>query len=101
MDYEIKHFSDGPRGRFYLVDAETTVGELTYRMRDAVMYVDHAVVSPTLRGEGLGRVLVDACVEYARGHNLLIRPVCSYVKKVMDEDAELHDVLDTVKGSAA
>ena len=93
MNFEIKHFQDGSRGRFYLVAPDQTVGEMTYRVSKDVMYVDHVVVSPAFRGQGLGQDLVQAGVEFAREQGVAVRPICSYAQAVMDGNTAFSDVL--------
>lgn len=55
--------------------------------------VDHTYVSDELRGQNVGRKLVDSVVELARKKNVKILPLSPFVKSVFDKDESIHDVL--------
>jgi predicted GNAT family acetyltransferase len=55
------------------------VAEITWNMREDIMDVTHTFVSPSLRGQGIAKKLLDKAAEYAREHNYKMNPVCSYV----------------------
>lgn len=55
--------------------------------------IDYVYVSQALRRQGIGKILVDKVVEYARIEEKKIIPVCSYAKKVLRENKKYTDVL--------
>ncbi|TDM00707.1 GNAT family N-acetyltransferase [Macrococcus carouselicus] len=76
--------------RFYIDDkAEITF----YPEGEKTIVINHTFVDPSLRGQGIAKQLVDKVIDYARENNLVIVPLCSYAKVVMDRDASTHDVL--------
>jgi uncharacterized protein len=87
-EHTIEH-KPGINGRFVVGD----LAELTYTMSDPHhATLDHTNVDATLRHEGIGRKLVDAAVAWARASDVKLTPVCSYARKVFDEDPSLADV---------
>lgn len=90
----IKRQEHGKRGAFFIEEEGEWIAEMTYE-REGVrkIVIDHTAVSKTLKGKGVGKALVEAAVKYARGKNLLIKPTCPFVKKVLESSEEYEDVL--------
>jgi len=75
-------------------DPQNPLAEITYHLRDErTMVIDHTYVSDTLRGQGVGGVLVRNVAEIARKENRKIIPLCSYAKRVMVQNPDYQDVL--------
>lgn len=91
---KIKRQEHGKNGAFYIEQEGEWVAEMTYQ-REGVrkIVIDHTAVSKELKGKGIGRSLVEAAVKFARGKNLLIKPTCPFVKKVLESSEEYEDVL--------
>jgi uncharacterized protein len=84
---------DGNHGRFKVEEDGQTMGELTYsRASDSLVILDHTAVSPDARGTGVGRMLVDAAVSWARESHTMLMPLCPYARSVFEKDASLSDV---------
>lgn len=95
---EIKHRITGSHGAFYIDENNNPIAELTYSLTDAsTMLISHTGVSPHLRGQGIALKLVQAATEYARKNNMKVVPVCSYVRWVYDNHAEMQDVLKQIQ----
>ena len=60
---------------------------------DTTMIIDHTEVSDELRGQKIGKKLVENAVDYARKNDLKITPHCPYAKSVIERDESLRDVL--------
>jgi predicted GNAT family acetyltransferase len=86
--------TDGRRGTFDLDREGARVGYLSYRLDGTdTMVVDYVEVNPSLQGRGLGQVLVDAAVEWARANTRRIVPTCGYARTVLHRGAKYQDVL--------
>lgn len=90
----IKRQEHGKNGAFFIEQEGEWVAEMTYHKEGArKIVIEHTAVSKELKGKGVGKGLVDAAVKFARGKNLLIKPVCSFAKKVLESSEEYEDVL--------
>ena len=93
MTDTVLHEDDGSRGAFFIVRDGVRVAEMTYgHMEDQRVVVDHTLVDPALRGQGVARVLLDAAVAWARKSGVRIVPACSYVAVVFSRDSTFADV---------
>jgi hypothetical protein len=91
---KIKRQEHGKNGAFFIEEEGEWVAEMTYvREGTRKLVINHTAVSKALKGKGIGKALVDAAVKYARGKNLLIKPVCTFAKKVLESSEEYEDVL--------
>jgi len=93
---KIKRQEHGKKGAFFIEQEEggDWIAEMTY-YREGLrkIVVDHTAVSKDLKGKGIGKAMVDAVVKFARAKNLLIKPTCPFVKKVLESSEEFEDVL--------
>jgi predicted GNAT family acetyltransferase len=92
---KIKREEHGTRGAFYIEDEDGEwIAEMTYRKEGTrKIVIDHTEVDDSLEGKGIGKHLVAAAVKYARAKNLLIKPTCPFVKKVLESSEDFEDVL--------
>ncbi|OSI12467.1 GNAT family N-acetyltransferase [Neisseria canis] len=59
-------------------------GFLTYQIRgDNTWNIDHTVVHPEFRGQGLAKVLVDAAIAEAETKQIKLTATCSYADKIL------------------
>ncbi len=94
MTMEIKHQIDDSKGMFYIDENGSRLAEMTYsKSGTSHLVIIHTHVSPVLKGQGVGRQLVHAAVEYARAQHIKILPRCSFAKGVIDKTPEYADVL--------
>jgi len=63
------------------------------KLGNTQIIIDHTEVSDDMRGQDLGKALVEAGVEYARERELKIIPLCPFAKSVIEKDPDLQDVL--------
>lgn len=92
----IKQIDDSSKGAFLIEENNERLAEMTYsRAGDSLIIIDHTEVSDKLRGQGAGKKLVLAAVDYARKNNLKILPLCPFAKATFDRTPEIHDVLNT------
>lgn len=82
------------RGAFFLERDGKRVAELTYsRMNDQKVIIDHTEVDPALGGQGVGRQLLDAAVEWARETGTKFKVVCPFARAQFARDPSIRDVL--------
>ena len=82
------------KGAFFIEENGEWIAEMTYnREGERKLVIDHTEVDESLRGKGIGEQLVEEAVKYARENNLLIKPVCPFVKSVLEKSEEYEDVL--------
>ena len=91
---KIEHDGQKEKGTFSINENGERRAELVYlRSGPGEMTINHTEVDEKLRGEGIGRDMVAAAVEFARENHLKIIPTCPYAKKVIDENPEYGDIL--------
>ena len=94
MQYSIQHEEAASKGAFYIDKAGQRVAEMTYSRTNATMIIiDHTDVDDSLRGEGVGRQLLDALVAWARSTGTKVLPLCPFAKSQFDKDPAIRDVL--------
>ncbi len=92
----IERIEHGSKGAFIIKANGERLAEMTYsKAGDKLIIIDHTEVSDALRGQGAGKQLVTAAVEYARKNQIKILPLCPFAKSVFDKTPEFNDVLNT------
>ena len=92
MALDIQHEDDGKRGAHYIPgDDGTRVAVMTYvRAGAGRIIVDHTHVDDSLRGQGVGRALLDATAEMARREDIKIFATCPYAKAQLEKHPEAY-----------
>lgn len=90
---EIKHLNNDEDGVFEAIDNGTTAGKMTYYWDNSRMVIDHTEVASDFEGKGVGKLLVQAGIAYAREHHIKIRPECPFARKYFEKHPEEQDVL--------
>ena len=82
------------KGEFFVEQEGERLAEMTYSWAGTDKFIiDHTWVDDSLRGQKVGRQLVDRAVELARQKNVKILPLCPFAKSVFDKDSSIRDVL--------
>ncbi|MFZ6663085.1 GNAT family N-acetyltransferase [Peijinzhouia sedimentorum] len=90
----VKHTKNGKKGSFDLYDNEHKIGEMTYVWAGENKFIiDHTEINPNYAGEGLGKILLEEAVKFARESKVKILPLCPYTKKQLNKSDEYSDVL--------
>jgi len=92
LDESVRHERDGARGRYALA-VDGSEAELTYRLREGVMVIEHSFTPPDLRGQGLAGRLTARAARDARMEGLKISPVCAFAAAWFKEHPEERDLL--------
>ncbi|MBA3985230.1 MAG: N-acetyltransferase [Flavobacteriales bacterium] len=93
MEHHIKHKENTANGIFYLEDDHKIVAEMAYvYSSSSEITINHTEVKPALKGQGIGVLLLDATVAFARKNNLKIAPLCPFVEVQFERDDKYNDV---------
>ena len=91
---EIKHELDGKIGTFFWESNGKKLAIMNYRMADqAMMIVEHTEVDHSLKGQGIGKKLVQSLVEYVRKNDIKVRATCSFVNAMLHRNPQWQDIL--------
>lgn len=94
MEQTIQHQENGAKGAFYVETDGRRLAEMSYsRTHPTRVIVDHTEVDASLGGQGVGRKLLDALVQWARATGAQVVPLCSFAKAQFDKDPSIGDVL--------
>ncbi len=91
---EIQQINRESKGFFKAVSDEKEAGRMTYSWAGSDKFIiDHTEVNSEYNGQGVGKKMVLAAVEYARENGLKIIPLCPFAKAMFDKKLEIRDVL--------
>ena len=91
----IKQEESGHRGAFFLEHDGKRLAEMTYsRANQALVIIDSTYVDAELKGQGVGRKLLDAAVAWARETRTRIVATCPFASAQFAKDPSIRDVLD-------
>lgn len=90
----IAHEDNASRGAFYLEQGGRRLAEMTYsRTNDQLIVIDHTEVDASLGGQGVGRRLLEALVQWARETGTRVIALCPFAKAQFNKDPTIRDVL--------
>lgn len=90
----IKHEENGSKGAFIAEEDGKKIGEMTYSQAGpGKIIIDHTEVDEQEKGKGIGHLLLNKVVEFARDKGLKIMPLCPFAKASFDRDVNIRDVL--------
>lgn len=90
---EIKHKSVENKGKFYIQIDGRQLGRMSYEWTGPrEITIMHTEVDPELEGQGAGKQLVKAAVEFAREEGLKIKAECPFARSVLEKMEEYGDV---------
>lgn len=76
---EILHDKENKR---FTMDVKGEMAKVTYTLRDGKMYLNYSEVPNALRGQGIGKILVEKTFEKLTEEGYTAVAVCSYIKAV-------------------
>lgn len=79
------------KGTFCAMEDGKEIGNIEYELSAKTMTITHT--RAYVQGRGLGRVLVDTAIEYARSQGMKIVPLCSYAKVLMERVEEYREMI--------
>lgn len=91
---EIVHKEFENKGAFIAQSEGKKAGEMTYsKAGKSLIIIDHTEVDSAFGGQGVGKKMVLAAVDFAREKNIKILPLCPFAKAAFEKDASIQDVL--------
>jgi uncharacterized protein len=91
---DIQHKEGESKGSFFIEMNGNVKAEITYsKAGQTQIIIDHTEVSDELRGENVGKILVEHIVNHARVNKLKVIPLCPFARSVIEKDESLQDVL--------
>ena len=94
MNKEVKLEIENKKGYFYIKPQGKMVAEMTFDLTaNNEMIINHTEVKESFSGKGLGKILIEKAVAYARENKLKIIPLCSFAKRVLENSTKYNDVL--------
>lgn len=81
--------------KFYIGENESEmIAKITWKDGgNNIIVINHTIVDPSLRGQGIAGKLLKEVVDMARKEDLKIVPVCSYAVAKLTRTDEFEDVL--------
>lgn len=78
---------------FVIIDGEEIVAEVTFASVDEQsIVIDHTFVAEELRGQHVGKELIERVVQMAREEGKKIVPSCPYAEALFKRTPEYHDI---------
>jgi predicted GNAT family acetyltransferase len=91
---ELQHLKEENKGWFQVVSSEKIAGKMTYSITNKeLIIIDHTEVDPTFKGQGIGKRLLQALVEYCRENNIKVIPLCPFAAASFQKDETIRDIL--------
>lgn len=91
---DILQEDDGKKGKFYILENNIQVAEMTYVWAGADrMIIDHTSVNESLKGKNAGKQMLMKAVDFARLKGIKILPLCPFAHSVFQKTPEINDVL--------
>lgn len=76
---EIKHNKENKR---FTLDINGEIAKIDYTLKDGKMYLNHSEVPFNLRGQGIGKILVEKTFEQLTKEGYKAVAICSYIRSV-------------------
>lgn len=91
---EIKQIDDEKNGAFVVLDGDKKAGEMSYVWAgDDKIIIDHTEVDEAYGGQGIGKKVLLALVDWTKNNNIKVIPLCPFAKAQFDKNTEIRDVL--------
>ena len=74
-------------------DGDKQIGECHFTFVEGRLIISRTDVDLGYEGQGIGKRLIQAVVDYARSEEIKIFPMCVYARKVMLSNSDYADVL--------
>ena len=89
----IEHQRTSHGGAFAWMRDGERLGHIHYRDAPGHVVIEHTEVGEALRGQGAGKKLVQAIVEWARAEHRPLVAECQYARSVLEKTPEFSDAV--------
>ena len=79
------------QGRFFISENGQTLAEMRIGISQQKLIAYHTEVFDKIKGKGMGKMLLDEMVRYAREHQLKVAALCPYVNAQFNRHPELYE----------
>lgn len=76
MQHQFKHQPDQNR---FVLDIDGQEAFIDYTQQQNILSLTHTLVPVSLRGQGVGKILIEQCFNHIREQKQFAKPVCSYI----------------------
>lgn len=91
---KIEQVDEIKKGFFQALDNEEIAGKIEYTWAGQSKFIiDHTEVYPQFKGQGVGKKLIKATVDFAKENKLKVIPLCPFAKKIIEKTPEFQGVL--------
>ena len=91
---EIKNLDQDGQGVFFIGEDGQRLAEMNYRwVNSDTLVIERTWVDNVLRGQNIGRQLVEQAIDLAQRKNAKIVAKCAFAKAVFEKDPSLQDAL--------
>ncbi len=91
MNHEVRR--NDAEARYELLVDGRLVGIADFQVDGSVVVVPHTEIEPSLRGQGLGAILVKGVLDDIRDAGRTVVPACWYVRHYLDAHPDEADLL--------
>ncbi len=86
---------EGTQGIFTAyTDNHIPAGTMQFNLQDNnIMAITHTIVKPQHEGQGVGKALLNAGIQYAQANHYRILPICTFAQAYIQRKPELHALL--------
>jgi predicted GNAT family acetyltransferase len=82
--------NENGRGSFFIEENGENIAEMNIGIANNVLTAFHTEVAEKLKGQGVGKMLLETMVDYARENRLKVIPLCPFVYTSFTRHPELY-----------
>ena len=91
---EILNVEHDKENKRFTMDINGELSKVDYQLKDGKMYLIHSEVPYNLRGQGIGKVLVEKTFELLTNEGYQAIAVCSYIKAIAKRNEKWHTIIE-------
>ena len=97
MDGKVMQNRTPKGGSFVYMKDGNSLAEMVYTSAgEKLLIIEHTDVDESLKGQGIGKILLEALVQYARQASITVIPLCPFSQATFKKMPEWQDVLSGI-----